>query len=60
MTPTDYYANEGYDQAGEPLCTAPDELPTTPPFSSGQLFAFAADLTREYSTTLPPAMPETV
>lgn len=55
--PTDYYANEGYDQAGEILCTAPDELPATKP--SG-LFAAAADIARSAATTLPPAMPETV
>lgn len=59
MTP-DPYADRSFDDLGDPLCTAPDELPAVPPFSDGQLFAFAADLTREYSTTLPPALPETV
>lgn len=49
----DPYATRSTDDIGEILCTAPDELPPAPPFSSGQLFAFAADLTREYSTTLP-------
>lgn len=46
----DPYASRAYDDAFEPLCTAPDELPATKP--SG-LFAAAADIARSAAPSLP-------